>query len=218
MALILSGIFNILQWVGVGICFCIIDKVGRRKLAIAGGLITGSAWMILAALVGLYSSNWPAHVAAGWAAVAMAFIYVVAFGSTFACLAWAVPAEVFPNTSRAKGVAAATAVNWFCNFIVGLATPPMIQNLGFGTYVSLDCDPFGYCHKSLTTHLLQVFYGSFCILAAVWAFFCVPETMGKTLEQMDELFKDGAAAEEKEVMRRELANHSPALVQTNKEV
>lgn len=136
MALILSGIFNILQWVGVGICFCIIDKVGRRILAIAGGLITGSSWIVLAALVGLYSSDWPSHVAAGWAAVAMAFIYVIAFGATFSCLAWAVPAEVFPNTSRAKGVAAATVVNWFSNFIVGIATPPMIQNLGFGTYVS----------------------------------------------------------------------------------
>lgn len=136
MALILSGVFNMLQWVGVVICFFIIDKVGRRKLAISGGLITGVSWMVLAALVGLYSTNWPAHTAAGWAAVAMAFIYVIGFGSTYSCLAWAVPAEVFPNTTRATGVAASTAVNWFCNFIVGLATPPMLQSLGFGTYVS----------------------------------------------------------------------------------
>lgn len=151
MALILSGIFNILQWVGVGICFCIIDKVGRRILAIAGGLITGSSWIVLAALVGLYSSDWPSHVAAGWAAVAMAFIYVIAFGATFSCLAWAVPAEVFPNTSRAKGVAAATVVNWFSNFIVGIATPPMIQNLGFGTYVSEFYDSNAKMYQWLTT-------------------------------------------------------------------
>lgn len=190
MALVLSGIFNILQWVGVGICFVIIDKVGRRALAISGGAITGAAWMVLAALVGLYSSDWSSHIAAGWAAVAMAFIFVIAFGATFSCLAWSVPAEVFPNTSRAKGVAAATVVNWFSNFVVGLATPPMIESLGFGTYI---------------------FYGSFCLMAAVWAFFCVPETMGKTLEQMDALFKDGAAEEEKAVMRSEMAGTSQHL-------
>lgn len=55
-------------------------------------------------------------------------------------------------------------------------------------------------------------------MAAIWAFFCVPETMGKTLEQMDELFKDGAAEEEKEVMRNEMSGHAQHLEQTHKQV
>lgn len=183
MALIMSGIFNILQWVAVIVCFFIIDKVGRKPLAIFGGFSAGTAWIIMAALVGMYSDDWPAHPAAGWAAVAMAFMFVLVFGVSFSCLGWTLPAEVFTNATRAKGVALSTATVWLCNFIVGVATPPMIQDIGFGTYI---------------------FFGSFCILAGFWAIFLVPETKGKTLEQMDEVFKDTAAQEEKEILRAEI--------------
>jgi hypothetical protein len=51
----------------------------------------------------------------------------------------------------------------------GLITPPLVQNTGFGAYV---------------------FFAVFSLLAFFWAYFCVPETSGKTLEQMDEVFKD----------------------------
>lgn len=183
MALIMSGIFNILQWVAVIVCFFIIDKVGRKPLAIFGGFSSGTAWIIMAVLVGVYSDDWLSHRAAGWGAVAMAFLFVLVFGVSFSCLGWALPAEVFPNATRAKGVALSTATVWLCNFIVGVATPPMIENMGFGTYV---------------------FFGSFCILAGFWAVFLVPETKGKTLEQMDGLFKDTAAQEEKEILRTEI--------------
>ncbi|RBQ77194.1 hypothetical protein FVER14953_20033 [Fusarium verticillioides] len=56
----------------------------------------------------------------------------------------------------------------------------MIQSIGFGVYI---------------------FFGSWCFIAAVWAFFLVPETKGKTLEQMDEIFGDHAGQEELEIMQ-----------------
>lgn len=55
----------------------------------------------------------------------------------------------------------------------------MIENAGYGTYV---------------------FFAIMCILAAIWAFFLVPETKGKTLEEMDDVFGDSTAHEEREVM------------------
>ncbi|KAK7724627.1 hypothetical protein SLS63_008607 [Diaporthe eres] len=183
MALIMSGIFNILQWVAVGLCFLVIDKVGRKPLAIFGGFSSGITWMIMAALVGVFSKDWSANPAAGWAAVAMAFLFILCYGGTFSCLGWCLPAEVFTNATRAKGVALSTATVWLCNFIVGVATPPMLEQIGFGTYL---------------------FFGSFCIISGFWAIFLVPETKGKTLEQMDELFKDTAAQEEKEIIRAEM--------------
>lgn len=60
----------------------------------------------------------------------------------------------------------------------------MLENIGFGTYV---------------------FFGAWCYVAAVWAYFLVPETKGKTLEEMDEVFGDRAAQEEKEIMRAQMA-------------
>ena len=57
----------------------------------------------------------------------------------------------------------------------------MIQNIGFGTYV---------------------FFAVFCALALVWVWFLVPETNGRTLEQMDEVFKDKTVAHEHERRQR----------------
>lgn len=180
MALIMSGIFNALQLVGVFICFLVIDHVGRRPLAIVGAVGGATTWGIMAVLSGLYSKDWEANTAAGWAAVAMAFLFILVFGTTYSPLGWILPAEVYTSTSRAKGVALATSVVWICNFIVGVATPPMLEGIGFGTYI---------------------FYACFCTMAAVWAYFLVPETKGKTLEEMDSVFKDTAAQEEKEVIQ-----------------
>ena len=57
----------------------------------------------------------------------------------------------------------------------------MIQNIGFGTYV---------------------FFAAFCAIALVWVYFLVPETNGRTLEQMDSVFKDKTTAQEAERRRR----------------
>ncbi|RYN79441.1 hypothetical protein AA0117_g3438 [Alternaria alternata] len=179
MALTMSGIFNILQLVGVALCFVIIDHVGRRPLAIFGALGGAITWGIMAVLTGIYSDDWSANTSAGWAAVAMAFIFILVFGMSYSCLGWVLPAEVYTGSSRAKGVAMAVCVNWLCNFTVGVATPPMLESIGFGMYI---------------------FYGSMCFLASIWAYFLVPETMGRTLEQMDFVFGDNAAQEEREIL------------------
>ncbi|KAH7232480.1 general substrate transporter [Fusarium solani] len=179
-ALILSGVFNVLQLVAVIACFLIIDRVGRRPLAIFGGAGGALSWGVMAILVGLYSSNWPAHPAAGWSAVAMAFLFVLVYGVSYSPLGWALPSEVFPSAVRSKGVALSTATNWISNFVVGVATPPMLESIGFGTYV---------------------FYAFWCLLAVVWAYYLVPETKGKSLEEMDEVFGDTSGREEKEMMK-----------------
>ncbi|KAG9562359.1 hexose carrier protein, partial [Aureobasidium melanogenum] len=181
MSLILSGIFNVLQLVAVAVCFLIIDKVGRRPLAIFGGFAACIPYAIIAILSGLFDSSWMTHKAEGWAAVAMAFLFIMIYGVSYSPLGWCLPSEVFPNALRSKGVAVSTATVWLCNFIVGVATPPMIENIGFGTYV---------------------FFAAFCFLAGVWAYFLVPETRGRTLEQMDEAFGDNSGQEEKELMKQ----------------
>lgn len=57
----------------------------------------------------------------------------------------------------------------------GLITPPLVQNTGFGAYT---------------------FFAVFCLLALVWTFVFVPETKGRTLEQMDHVFKDNSSESE----------------------
>lgn len=75
---------------------------------------------------------------------------------------------------------------WLCNFIIGVIVPIMIEDAGYGTYV---------------------FFAIMCVLAGVWAFFLVPETKGKTLEEMDDVFGDSTAREEKQVMAEVLRDN-----------
>ncbi|OBT82231.1 hypothetical protein VE02_09408 [Pseudogymnoascus sp. 03VT05] len=179
MALTLSGVFNVLQLVAVGVCFVVIDKVGRRPLAIVGGFGACICYVVIAAIAGVYSKDWSANPAAGWAAVAMAFCFIMVYGVSYSPLGWSLPPEVFPNSKRAKGVALSVCVNWLSNFTVGIATPPMLETIGYGTYI---------------------FFAFFCGLSGVWAFLLVPETKGKTLEQMDIMFGDNSGQEEKDFM------------------
>ncbi|KAK5264992.1 hypothetical protein LTR96_009791 [Exophiala xenobiotica] len=183
MQLILGGVLNVTQLVGVSTSLYTMDKFGRRPLLLIGSVCMTIAHVVIAVLVGLYYNNWTDHQTQGWVAVAFLFFYMLAFGCTYGPVPWAMPAEIFPSSLRAKGVAWSTCSNWLNNFIIGLITPPLIQNTrGFGAYT---------------------FFAVFCALSFVWAWFCVPETKGRSLEDMDRVFGDRAAVADK-ARRREI--------------
>ncbi|KAM3448142.1 hypothetical protein MY3296_008063 [Beauveria thailandica] len=98
MSLIMSGVVNIAQLVGVVSSLWAMDRVGRRKL--------------------LLTDNWPQHTTAGWTSVVFLFMYMLAFGASWGPVPWAMPAEIFPSSLRAKGVAISTCSNWINNFII----------------------------------------------------------------------------------------------------
>ncbi|KAJ5995259.1 hypothetical protein N7481_002236 [Penicillium waksmanii] len=149
---------------------------------------------VIAVLIGKNQHNWPEHTAAGWASVAFLLFFMLTFGATWGPIPWAMPAEIFPSLLRAKGCTFGTMSNWSNNFIIGLITPPMIQKIT-GTYV---------------------FFCIFCAVSFVWVYFLVPETNGRTLEQMDSVFKDRSTNKEAEKrveimagLRRDPASQQP---------
>lgn len=184
MSLNLSGALNVMQVVAVVICFFIIDRVGRRPLAIWGAVGMFIVYVIIAALVGVYGPNWE-NASAGWVCAAFAFLYMLSYGVSYSPLGWTLPSEVFSTATRAKGVALSTATVWICNFIIGVIVPPMLESAGFGTYI---------------------FFAFWCAVAIAWAYFLLPETMGKTLEEMDEVFGDTSGQAEKEMMKQAASN------------
>ena len=66
-----------------------------------------------AASIHSFASNWPAHQVDAWVAVSMLLVYMVVFGLSWGPVPWAMPAEIFPSSLRAKGVALSTLSNWF---------------------------------------------------------------------------------------------------------
>ncbi|KAJ3545694.1 hypothetical protein NM208_g2388 [Fusarium decemcellulare] len=181
MSLILSGMVNIIQMIGVIPVFLFLDRIGRRKLAIGGGIAMAIPHLIMAGVVSKYNGKWESNPAMGWFGVALIYTYVLTFAMSYGPLAWALPAEVFPSAKRAKGVGAATAMNWLANFVIGVIVPEMVIKIGWGTYL---------------------FFGCFCSLAAVFAFFLIPETARKSLEQISALFGDNHLVEEEVIRQR----------------
>jgi MFS transporter, SP family, sugar:H+ symporter len=108
--------------------------------------------------------------------VAIVCIYIAFFACTWGPTPWTVSGEVFPLSIRAKGVALSTASNWLWNFVISFATPYIVDtdkgNLG-----------------------VKVFFiwGSTCGLSLLFAYYCVYETKGLSLEQIDTMFKETTA-------------------------
>lgn len=92
MQLLMAGIVNVGQLVGVTTSISTMDKFGRRALLLWGVAIMATCHIIIAVLVGLYSDNWPAHRGPGWASVALLLVYMISFGGSWGPVGWALPA------------------------------------------------------------------------------------------------------------------------------
>ena len=161
---IFTGIVNIIFTL---VAIFTVEKLGRRPL-----LIVGSIGMAVGAFGVAVSFGQP-----GMEGVCMAnlLIYSACFMFSWGPICWVLIAEVFPNTIRGAAVAIAVAFQWVFNFIVSSSFVPM-----FNLHLT-EGDHFGHWF----TYGL---YGIICILAAVFVWKLVPETKGKTLEDMTALW------------------------------
>ena len=98
MQLIMSGVLNVTQLVGVSTSLWTMDRFGRRPLLLWGSFFMTISHLIIAILVGLYSDDWPAHRPEGWVSVAFLLFYMLSFGASWGPVPWAMPSEIFPCT------------------------------------------------------------------------------------------------------------------------
>lgn len=96
MQLIMSGILNVTQLVGVATSVWTMDTLGRRFLLLSGSGIMTVSHVIIAVLVGRFGQNWPAHRPEGWASVAMLLVYMLSFGASWGPVPWAMPSGKLP--------------------------------------------------------------------------------------------------------------------------
>ncbi|MBQ7422445.1 MAG: D-xylose transporter XylE [Prevotella sp.] len=145
-----------------------VEKLGRKPL-----LIWGSIGMAIGAFgVALTFGH------AGLEIITMLsiMVYSASFMFSWGPICWVLIAEIFPNTIRGAAVAIAVAFQWIFNFIVSSTFVPM-----FNMHLQPG-DDFGHWF----TYGL---YGLICVLAALFVWRLVPETKGKTLEDMTQLWK-----------------------------
>ena len=137
-----------------------VDRFGRKPL-----LIIGSIGMAFEAFMVAICDNWGIK---GIIPVLSIIVYAAFFMMSWGPICWVLIAEIFPNTIRGQAVAIAVAFQWIFNYLVSSTFPALY-----------DFSPmFAYS-----------LYGIVCVIAALFVWRCVPETKGKTLEEMNALWQ-----------------------------
>lgn len=147
-----------------------VEKWGRKPLLISGsiGMAIGAFGVALCNIV----TGLPAIIS-----VISIMIYSASFMFSWGPICWVLISEIFPNTIRGAAVAIAVAFQWIFNFIVSSTFLPM-YNMRLGEMG----DKFGHMFA-------YALYGIICVVAAIFVWKLVPETKGKTLEDMTKLWK-----------------------------
>ncbi|CAE6365723.1 unnamed protein product [Rhizoctonia solani] len=156
-----TGFYGVAKTLGM-IIFSVwlVERIGRRKGLILGGFIGSLPMWYIGGYVFVAD---PATKAAAGQFTRNGWGYLAMDQG----ITWVYCSEIFPIRIRMLCVALTTADQWLWSFIVSRTTPYMITSLGYGTYF---------------------FFASLMIIFGAWAYFFVPETKGKTLEDMDLIF------------------------------
>ena len=147
------------------------DKWGRRHSTIYGGLGISFTMFLIG---GLYAGN-AVHNDSGagrWVVIVSIYLFIAIFS-----ISWAVGIKIFvaesqPQRTRASATNLAHGSNWVTNFLVALTTPILLARSSFAAYFL-----FGGC----------------TLLTAVVCFLVMPETKGKSLNEIEEAFRRKAA-------------------------
>lgn len=163
-----------------------VDRWGRRWPIILGSIFM-ALWMFLAGgLMAGYGSpappggidnvpqeSWQIHGPASKAVIASTYLFVATYGMTLAPISWIYCAELFPLYIRGKAVAVTTAANWAFNFALSWFVPSAFVNIKWKTFILFGC---------------------FLVAMTFHFFLAFPETSGKTLEEIEEIFKSKTPA------------------------
>ncbi|WP_459684099.1 D-xylose transporter XylE [Viscerimonas tarda] len=153
-------IMGIINIVFTVVAILTVDKFGRKPL-----LIIGSVGMAIGAFSVAICDNF---AVSGILPVISIIVYAAFFMMSWGPICWVLISEIFPNTIRGKAVAIAVAFQWIFNFLVSSTFPPL------------------YDFSPMVAYGL---YGTVCVLAALFVWKFVPETKGKTLEDMSKLWR-----------------------------
>lgn len=163
---VLMGVINLVFTL---VAIFTVEKIGRKPLLMYGGIgmAVGAAGVALSNLFLL-----PSYIS-----IVSIIVYTASFMYSWGPISWVVVAELFPNTIRGKAVGIASACIWISNFVVSSTFVPM-YNMSLGSMGNHFGHFFAYA-----------IYGVCSIVAVVFVWRLLPETKGKTLEEINKIWK-----------------------------
>ena len=138
-----------------------VDKFGRRPLMIIGALVMALSMFILGTT--FYTHN------VGMGSLVCMLVYTAGFAMSWGPVCWVLLSEIFPNSIRSMVMSVAVASQWISNFLVSWTFPMLDKN------------------ETLTA--IYWIYGLMGVLAAIFIWKMVPETTGKSLEEMEKYWE-----------------------------
>ena len=190
--LLAQGINGIVNWLSTFVAFFFVDRFGRKTL-----LIVGAAGMALSMLtLGIVGIGWGTIIAgkshtdpltnqtvtipdklhmpkgAGYIAIASVYLYVIHFAYSWGPVCWLMPTELFPLKQRARGVGMTTTANFLCNLAVAELFPYALGALKFKVFI---------------------LFGVLNLILVAYSIFVVPETKGRSLEELERELAGGSA-------------------------
>jgi MFS transporter, SP family, arabinose:H+ symporter len=160
---IAASILAIINVISTYFAFRFIDKIGRRKLAMAA-YVGMTVFLIIGA--------WGATFLTG---IPQLLVIMVGFGLFIACFAigiggtgWLLQGEVFPTSIRGRAGGIGAAVDWLANYALVILFPVLQAGIGLGW-------------------VMMIFAG-LCVVGVVFVYRFLPETKGKSVEDISKLF------------------------------
>ncbi|WIK64677.1 sugar porter family MFS transporter [Gleimia hominis] len=154
---IVQGVILVL---GSLLFIAIAEKINRKTLIIIGGSVMALSFILPSLLNWMFPGMPPMMI------VAFLSLYVAFYSFTWASLTWVIVGEIFPLAIRGRASGLASSFNWIGSFLVGLVFPIM------------------------TAHMPQesvfLIFGIICLLGVLFVTKMVPETRGRTLEEIEQ--------------------------------
>ncbi|CAO3615446.1 unnamed protein product [Cunninghamella echinulata] len=185
MAMMMAGVDAIVYFIGAVTPIYTVERWGRRKLMYLGLffqfitlLIVGVCqWDVDKELDALPEGFDKSQITpkASPGVIVGVFLYNFVFGAAWLGLAWLYPSEIFSTGMRAKGNSMSTGANWLGNFVVAEITPVLFDSIGFWTFI---------------------FFALLNLIFLIPIYLWYPETMGKSLEEIEVLFANDEVKED----------------------
>ncbi|MEU1085767.1 sugar porter family MFS transporter [Streptomyces sp. NPDC005576] len=154
---------SIVNIIGTVIAMVLVDRVGRKPLALTGSIgmavaLAFEAWAFSAKLVDGKLPN-----TEGTVALVAAHVFVLFFALSWGVIVWVFLGEMFPNRIRAAALGVAASAQWIANWAITASFPSLADWNLSGTYIIYTC---------------------FAALSIPFVVLFVKETKGKALEEM----------------------------------
>jgi len=162
-----SSMTALLQIAVTGVACVCMDMVGRRTLLIVAS--SGLAGSLIVMGGAIQAKEFLKASGLDFLFIVAIFAYITFFSIGVGAIPWLILAEIFPDKVRASASSIASMVNWSCAVLITQLMDTM--------------------QKAFGSAGLMWFYSVFCVFLVAFTFFCVPETKGKTFEEIQAHFE-----------------------------